>query len=200
MGFYMAKSNKGSTTKLSTIQRVFLYSLIGSLGVAALVAIIMFLFGKFGSVELKTLATTLFVSAYSIISLGSLAVYSRKQYRPVALSGVALSVVAFAMTMFLIWGGEMGLEYWRVATVTGILAFSTAHSSLLLLARSKDTVVNTFVTATIFFVAIVASMMIYSELSGWGSVGETFYRFLGVAVVFDVLGTIVTPILKKVRS
>ena len=88
----------------------------------------------------------------------------------------------------------------KPAIIFIILALSIAHSSLLLLARSDKNLVNTSLTATIVFNIIVALMLIYLILVEFDDVDEFYFRLLGVFAVLDVLGTIVTPLLKKFNS
>ena len=185
------------------IKRVFLVSLIASLSISALIAIFVFLFGNFGETEFKILFTTLTVGGYSLTGLCSSILYDRRKYLPLAFSGIIVSVIGFLITIGTIWEIVDFDDVWKSVIIFAILAVSLAHSSLLLLLKSTKNSVNVCLWATIIFIVIVAIMLIYLVLSEFNlhlyQIDEFFYRLLGVFAVLDVLGTIVTLILKKVN-
>jgi len=184
-----------------SIRRVFLVSLIASLSISALIAIFVFLFGNFGETEFKLLFTTLTVGGYSLTGLCSSVLYDRRKYLPLAFSGIIVSAIGFLITVGAIWEIVDFDDVWKSVIIFIILAVSIAHSSLLLLARSTKNSVNVCLSATIIFIVIVALMLIYLVLNEFPHrTDEFFYRLLGVFAVLDVLGTIVTPILKKFNS
>lgn len=187
-------------TQEFSIRRVFLVSFIASLSISALTAIFVFLLGDFGVTEAKLLFTTLTIGGYSLTGLCSSVLYDRRKYIPVAFSGIIVSVLGFLITVGAIWGAIDLHDTWKSVLIFIILAFSIAHSSLLLLAGSDKNLVSVSLIATIGFIIIVALMLIYLVLVRLHDVGEIYYRLLGVFAVLDVLGTIVTPILKKFNS
>lgn len=183
-------------------KRTFLLTMIVSLSISALIGIIIFLFGDFGETEAKLLMTTLTVGGYSLTGLCCSVLYERRKYNGLAVSGMIISVIAFLYSLLAIWEViELDNAFTGEALMTlAILAFSTAHASLLLLITSGRPVVNVALAATMLFIALVAGMLIGLVLNGFGAVSEFFYRLLGVFAILDVLGTIVTPILHKVYS
>ena len=188
------------STQQFSIRRVFLISLIASLSISALIAIFVFLLGDFGETEIKLLLTTLTIGGYSLTGLCSSVLYDRKKYLPLAFSGIIVSVLGFLVTVGAIWEIVDFDDIWKSVVIFIVLAFSIAHSSLLLLAQSDKNLVNTSLNTTIIFIVIVALMLIYLVLAEFDDVDEFYYRLLGVFAVLDVLGTIVTPILKKFNS
>ena len=124
--------------------------------------------------------------------------YDRREYVPVAFAGIIVSVIGFLLTVGAIWVYESD-EIWKSAAIFSILAFSIAHSSLLLLARTDKKLVGFSLAATIAFIAIVALMLIYLVLAE-ADVDELYFRLLGVFAILDVFGTILTPILRKISS
>lgn len=153
--------------------------------------------GNFRETEFKLLLTTLTVGVYSLTGLCSSVLYGRKKYITFAFLGIIVSVLGFLMTVGTIWKIVDFNGVWKSVEIFIILAFSIAHSSLLLLARSDKNLINSCITATIGFIIAVALILIYLVLAKDEVI---YYRLLGVFAVLDVLGTIVTPILKKLNS
>lgn len=196
----MSGLQQSSTSQQFSIKRAFLVSLIASLSISALIAIFVFLIGDFGETEIKLLLTTLTIGGYSLTGLCSSVLYDRRKYISLAFSGIIVSVLGFLITVGTIWDIVEFDDIWKSVIIFIILAFSIAHSSLLLLARSDKNLANSSLTATIVFIIIVALMLIYLVLVEFDNVDEFYYRLLGVFAVLDILGTIVTPILKKFNS
>ena len=183
-------------------KRTFLLTMIVSLSISALIGIIIFLFGNFGETEGRLLMTTLTVGGYSLTGLCCSVLFERRTYTGLAVAGMALSVLGFLFTLLVIWEAlDMESEYtWKGLFLFLILAFSSAHASLLLLIRSDSGIVKGVLAATIVFIAVVAGMLVWFTFTGFDIEEEFFYRLLGVFAILDVLGTIVTPILHKVYS
>ena len=192
----------------SGIRRFFLTSLIASLSISALVAIFIFLMGNFdGKIEIRILLTTLAIGGYSLSGLCSSALYDKGRFRWFALLGIIIAFAGFLVTVAGIWNATELLHIvgnWKMLIVLFILSFSAAHSSLLLLAKSENTFVNWVLSATIFCIALVAALLINMVIGVFGGnftmAWDLQYRLLGVFAVLDVLGTIITPILRRVRS
>lgn len=185
----------------ATLKRYLIKAIITSLALSALVGIFVILLGTFGEVEARILLTTLAVGTFSITGLANLRnVESDKQnYRSFAWFGIASSMLAMFLSLILIWtfSGDSDYAPWRSTLVFMVLAVSTAHASLLLPLRGRSATVTNAANTTLICIAIVASFLIYLILGSDYDIGEFFYRLLAVAIILDVLGTIVTPILAK---
>ena len=180
-------------------KKTFLISMIISLSISALIGIFVFLFGDFGYIEVRLLLATLTIGGYSLTGLCCSILYEKRKFTPLALSGIIISLIGFLFTVLVIWDAIDFEDFWRVLLIFIILAVSTAHSCLLLLIKSKKSLVNGSLLATIVFIFIVALMLIIIVIDEF-DVGEFYFRLLGVFAILDVLGTIVTPILNKVYS
>lgn len=148
--------------------------------------------GGFGEV----ISTTIVLLGGTLLALLS---YSNKNNIIKSL-GVTASVVAFALWFGVIW--EMlestdGLL--RVVWSLSILAFALAHTTLISIRRSRDTLVRGIFWAVIALIAIVTSMLIWMVFN-IDNVSETFWRVLGFFAVLDVAGSIALPILRRVRG
>lgn len=184
-------------------KKTFLIAMIISLSISALIGIFVFLLGYFGQIELNLLITTLTIGGYSLIGLCCSALYEKRKFTPLALSGMVISMIGFLFTVLVIWETiDLDDDFTsRALIIFIILAASIAHSCLLLLIKPDNSLVNRFLSATIIFTSIVALMLIILLLQNdFRDLSNFYFRFLGVFVILSALGTIVTPILNKVYS
>src|SRR3989338_1505379 len=182
-------------------KKIFLITMIISLSISALIGVFVFLFGNFGETEFRLLMTTLTIVGYSLTGLCCSVLYEKRKFAPLALFGIVISVIGFIYTILLIWEfiDFWDEDSWKALIIFLVLAFSTAHSCLLLLIKSNKSLVNIALSATLIFISIVALMLIIMVLNEF-DLGEFSFRLLGVFAILDVLGTIITPILNKVYS
>ena len=182
-------------------KKIFLITMIISLSISALIGVFVFLFGNFGETEFRLLMTTLTIGGYSLTGLCCSVLYEKRKFAPLALFGIVISVIGFIYKILLIWEfiDFWDEDSWKALIIFLVLAFSTAHSCLLLLIKSNKSLVNIALSATLIFISIVALMLIIMVLNEF-DLGEFSFRLLGVFAILDVLGTIITPILNKVYS
>lgn len=170
-----------------------------SLVVSAAIAIWIFIFGSFGELQMRLLATTIGVSFYSLMMLCSLTLYEKKGYVIFSVAGVLVAVLGFAQLSGLIWGDMSVLsDTWRWQIMFIIMTFSTAHASLLLIAKTVRYITMSIQFATLVCIFVVALMLSNIVLSdSISQIGDSYYRTLGTVAVLDVLGTLLLPILQK---
>src|SRR6187431_2566408 len=117
-------------------RRIFLYALIASVGVSAVIGIGVLLFGDLGSIEVRVLFTTLTVTVTSIFGLACGAYLETGRGRYLPITGIALSIVAALMCFLIIWDvlddNEVFIKSFLTATM---IAAACSHLSLLSLAR-----------------------------------------------------------------
>lgn len=182
------------------LKKTFLISMIVSLSISALIGIFIFLFGDFGETEARMLLTTLTIGGYSLTGLYCSTLYEKKRAISLAFSGMAVSILGFLYTVLVIW--EIIdldiLDNFKPLLMFIILAFSLAHSCLLLLIKSEKPIIKNSLFATVGFIGIVALMLILLVFEAIDDPEEFYFRLLGVFAILDVLGTIVVPILNKV--
>jgi hypothetical protein len=181
-------------------RRLFLYLLIGSVALSALIGIGVTLFGNFGSLEVRVLFTTLTVTVTSIFGLacGAYLETGRGKYLP--LSGIALSIVS-ALMCFLVIGdvlddSEIFIKTFLTAT---ILAAGCSHLSLLSLARLDNRFAWTRTGAAICITLLIAICLYILWFEPVGG-SDLIYRVLGVLGILLASITIVTPILHRLSS
>ena len=179
-------------------KKVFLITMIIFLSISALIGIIIFLAGSFGSIEMKIIGTTLAIGGFSLTALCSAALYDKRRFIAISVLGMATAVIGLLIAVISLWA-ELDIM-WKTAAIAVILSASLAQSSLLLLIRSQRTIVNVSRAVTIMFIITVAVMLISLVLTEL-DIGVTFfYKLLGVFVILDALGTTITPIILKVTS
>lgn len=189
------------------LKKIFLIIIIASLSIGALIGIIIFLFGDFGELEFRLLLSTIALAGFSLTGLSCSILYGKKRFIALAILGIIISIVGLTYTLLMIW---KFMEFWNEDLVNTliifiVLAFSVAHICLLLLIKFEKSLVKYFLSATIFFIILVAYMIINIVLKEFdfstkNDLGELYYRLLGVYVILDVLGTIVTPIISRVYA
>lgn len=177
----------------------FLWAGVGALCLSALIAITIFLFGTFGELEIRLLATTLTIGWYSLVT-SMVFGFSNRNLVVITSAGLFVSVVGVFTTLHLIWADSLNFDNdteIQTAFVLFVLSFSLAHSSFLLKTLSSNVWQNGIIFGTIGFIAVVGVMLISLILSDFNIESELYYRFLAVAAVFDALGTALVPIVKK---
>ncbi|MAF37056.1 hypothetical protein CL622_08135 [archaeon] len=185
-----------------TIKKMFLISLIISLSIGAILGIVIFLIGNFGEIQLNILLTTLTIGGFSLTGLCCATLLEKKRFSAFAIMGMIFSAWGFLFITSLIWNifNFSSLDtIGKLFFISIILAFSSAHASLLLLIKSEKSIVNVFLIATLIFIFLVSLELIILVLSGF-DVDLLWWRVLGIFAILDVLGTIVTPILLKVTD
>jgi hypothetical protein len=181
-------------------KRLFLYLLIGSVGLSALIGIGVTLFGNFGNIEVRILLTTLTVTVTSIFGLacGAFLETGRGKFLPIA--GIAFSIVSALMCFFIIWNAFDDSEIFLKSFLTGlILAASCSHLSLLSLARLDSRFAWTRIAA-IVCVSLLSLIFLYILWFEPEGNSDLIYRVLGVLAILLASITVVTPVLHKLSS
>lgn len=179
-------------------KKIFLIILITSLSISALIGIFIFLMGKFEQTEVKLLLSTLAVGGYSLTSLCCSILYEKRKFIHLAFYGMLISIIGFIYTLSIIWKliNYDSLEL-KILVIFIILSSSIAHACLLLLIKPNKITIKKILFMTIVFIFIVALILIIMILTNFELYEEFSFRLLGVFAILDVLGTIITPILKK---
>jgi hypothetical protein len=180
------------------IRRTAIVAIVVSLVLAAILGIVALLSGEFGETQNKILFTTLTVAAFGTTALCHLAVVARA-VRFVGFAGLAASAGAALCSFVLIWGDWSGYEWqapWvKALSVLAILAISLAQANLLLLLAARpQLLIGVALGVTLVAIAVVAVMYTIPILTDYEIPGmndaDTYWRWLGVAAILDVLGTI----------
>ena len=187
-----------SSSRRRSLARALAVAAVGALCLAALVAIVIFLFGQFGETEARLLGTAVSVAGYSLTGLAATTMLGR---RPTWLAplGLGASGAGFVLMVTLIWTSPNDGLLPRATMSVLVLAVAISHAALLLPRRADLPLPGVVLRATLAASAVLAAMLIALILFAMEP-GEFYFRLLGVAAVLDVLGTLLVPILRKVGS
>ena len=118
------------------IRKAFLYLLIASVAVSAVIGIAVMIIGDFGEFETRILLTTLTITVTSILGLACGACLEAGRLRLIPLAGIGLALISAGFWMVMIWADHVDNDIFArfVISVT-LLAAACSHISLLSLAR-----------------------------------------------------------------
>ncbi|PYS87144.1 MAG: hypothetical protein DMF62_13350 [Acidobacteria bacterium] len=181
-------------------KRIFLYLLIGSVAISAVVAIGVVLFGNFGNFEVRVMMTTLTVTVTSILGLACGAYLESRRGRTVPIAGIALSIAAALMTFLIIWNVYDRSETFIKATgsVT-LLALCCSHLSLLSLARLDKRFAWSQMLAfvAVWLLATILLYLIWFEPAGES---DLIFRMIGILSIVIAAVTVMTPVFHKLSA
>ena len=181
-------------------RRLFLYLLIASVGLSAIVGIGVLLFGNFGELEVRVLFTTLTVTVTSIFGLacGASLESGRGKYLPLA--GIAFSILSAVMCFLIIWDLlDDNWEFIKSFLTATMLAAACSHLSLLSLARLDRRFAWTR-TAAHICVWLLTAILLYILWAEPESSDGLVTRILGVLAILVATITVVTPVLHKLSN
>lgn len=185
------------------LKKTFLYTLIGSIAVSALLGIWAILSGEFGEFQARVLMTTLTVVATSILGLACGAFWESQKseasaIKVIPMAGIILTFMSALLTFSLIWeisSSSNELVYKTIA-ITGLFAFTFAQLSLLTLANLSKRFqwALTAIYLTALTLASIVSVLIVIEPESDGSLVT---RLIGVLAVIDASLTVTIPIFHR---
>lgn len=188
-------------------RRIAVWAIIVSLVITAGIGIFSLVTGSFDETRTKIMLTTLAVAGFSVLSLCHLAAFGR-DIRIVGWLGIGTSAVALATAVTLIWWdwsdtmympSDLYLSITKTFAVATLVAVSFAHANLMLmLANAPVTWVRIALMANLALIAVVPVLVIPAILTDGefppASFQETYWRFFGVILILDALGTIALPV------
>jgi hypothetical protein len=179
------------------LRKTFLYLLIGSVTICALMGIGVILFGTFGEFESRVLATTFTVTVTSILGLACGAYYESKQARALPFAGIGFSVVSAVFVIVIIWmHGDTGDIFARSTVTAAMLATTCSLLSLISLA----TLDRRFAwSRTVVIVAAVILDAILLWILWFEPKGDSdiVTRTIGVLSIIIAALVVVTPVFHK---
>jgi hypothetical protein len=182
------------------LKRLFLYTLIGSVVVSALIGIGVILLGNFGELEVRVLMTTLTVTITSILGLANGAYYESGRGKRLATVGIVVSIIAAVMSLLIVWNVFDDYENYIKASLTAMLfAVSTSHLSLLSLARLDRRFEWSNMAARVVIGALVGLLLFLIWFTPPGD-GEILARVMGVLAILIATLTVMTPVFHKLSS
>ena len=182
------------------LKKFFLYLLIASVAVSALIGIGVILFGDFGEFETKILLTAITITCTSILGLACGAFLETKRGKILPVCGIGLAILSAVLWIYLIWNGAL-LEEFLVKTLmsTTLLAIACSHLSLLSLARlDKKFLWSLYAAhAAVWSLTAILLWLIWTNARDYS---EFVTRAIGVLSIVVASLTIITPIFHKLSN
>jgi peptidoglycan/LPS O-acetylase OafA/YrhL len=180
-------------------KRFLLITMIASLVVCALVGIYIFIFGDWDETEMKVFGTTQIVAWFSLMGFCCSIHQNNPKLRWFSITGVIAAIIAFILSVYALWWelDEEGIQ-WKVTFITVILSFALAHMSLMLLVKPGSALTRYSLMTTLALILTVAALLINAVICEF-DLSENFIKIIGVFAILDVLGTITTPLLNKLK-
>src|SRR5436190_57996 len=175
-------------------KRIFLYLLIGSVAISAVVAIGVLLFGDFGNFEVRVMMTTLTVTVTSILGLACGAYLESRRGRTMPVAGIALSIAAALMTFLIIWNFyDRSETFIKANGAVTLLALCCSHLSLLSLARLDKRFAWSQMLAfvAVWLLATILLYLIWFEPAGES---DLIFRMIGILSIVIAAVTVMTPV------
>jgi hypothetical protein len=182
------------------LRRLFLYLLIASVALSAVIGIGVILLGNFGEIEVRVLMTTLTVTVTSVFGMACGAALESGRGKYVPWTGIAFSLVSALMCFLIIWNvlddSEIFIKSFLTAT---LVAAACSYISLLSLARleARFAWTRSSAAACVSLLSIILLYILWFEPTGESTL---IYRILGVLGILLASITVVTPVLHKLSS
>ena len=184
-------------------KKFFIFCLIGSLIVSALVAVITVLIGEFNEVTGRVFFTLAMVVVHSFISLAFIWDDERQNTfeRLAFFINVlfTLIVLSFLTSIFGIWKILPSDTVARLYQTFFVIGFASLHGDVLSKVFHKERYLDTMIYANYLFIAAVVLMLeviIFTD-NAYYTLGEMYYRVLGAVAIVDGTLSVLTIIFYK---
>ena len=178
------------------IRNLFLKFIIATVGICAIIEIILIAIGNSSDVHLKLWGTVGLIILYSVFINNSIKLYEKNKYIKIAILGIIISIVEFIDTILRIWikrgfFDNTGLE---VSLVIIVVAFY--HIIKLLLIDIKNDVSNYILKITIFITSITYFLAVIKN--SFDITNIIFKRVLWIFAIMCAFGTVSTYLSNKI--
>ena len=164
-----------------------------------ILGIVIIILDMWNDVTAKILLTTVTIFGFSIPTLCCSNLYEKKSNHWFAILGMIICILSGIYVLSLIWeliNPDFGEALKGILTAI-VISTSLGHLSLMMLVSNSDSTVNGVKNATIIVSVLLDCMII---LSLWVEDNMFSWQFYAIVGILVALGTIVTPILNKVRK
>jgi hypothetical protein len=184
-----------STPAGSAVRVWALRTLIVSIVISAIAAVVALLSPEFGEVQEKTLGTAFVFSAASLNTMACATAWdARRRVAYAPAWGIVLSYSVFALLAGSIWLEIDSTSYARTVATLAVMGILAAHASLLrrapLTPRAEATGWAAIASAAILAGFILLQMWLWRDEAP----GDVMLRLWGLAGVITAAATIATPI------
>ncbi len=189
--------------KFSEFKKFFIFNLIGSLVISAIVAVITVLLGNFNEVAFKVLITLTMVVSHSLVSLGFIWDDERQNTfdRLAYFSDVlfVLIVSSFVTSIFGVWSLISSELVWHLYQTFFVIGFASLHGDILSKVLGKETYIDTIVYINYFFMAVLVLLLLPAIFITDSAkiLGEMYFRIMGAVGIIDGTLSVLTIIFYK---
>lgn len=182
------------------LKKIFLYVLIASVALSAVIGIGVILFGSFGELETRVLLTTFTITCTSILGLACGAYFESKHARNLPFAGIFFSIVAAGLCIYMIWFGDGGIEtVWKLTATTAMLAAACGHLSLISLATLDKRFMWSRLTIYVSVAVLVSILLVILWLEPESS-SDLVSRLIGILAIVIAALTVVTPVFHRLST
>jgi hypothetical protein len=182
-----------------TLKRAFLRALVASLCLTAGLAIVTLLFGEFDETAGRIVATTAFMSLYSLMALPGGSLLDRGTHALLGWATLLLCGASFLLALNLVWANwdDIGEADWKLLVTATAIAGACAQASATTWRRradDSDALVRLYWTSLVTGAGLAFLIVnaVWTEPDGDG-----YYRFLGALAVANLLVALVQPIIRR---
>lgn len=181
------------------LRRLFLRTLVASLCVTAGLAIVTLLFAEFDERAGRILATTAFLSFFSLLAMPGGALLDQARHTGLGWATLILAGLGFLAAMVVVWSdwSDDLEDAWKALVVLGAFA-GAASQAATLTSRLRDddrpAVLRLYLASLVLGFGL-ASLIAVAAIEEIEEVG--FYRFLGAWAVANVLVALLQPVLRR---
>ena len=186
------------------VKRYIIMVLVATLCVAAIGGIYAFIFGSFSDIQVRIMITSLSLAVFSLTGLSCAVWIEKKRLLPLAYSGITISGLTWLIILRLTWDMHENSGHWvetlnKLGGMGAVLSLALAYSSLLLTLRKSAGVVEYIINFTLGCLSVVTIMLLGLIWFEW-QVHSQFWRVLGVFAILTVLGTVLTPLVRRLQA
>ncbi|MCC7409820.1 MAG: zinc ribbon domain-containing protein [Phycisphaeraceae bacterium] len=195
-----------------SLKRTFLWCMIGSVTLAAGLAILALMMDTHTWLVGQILTSSFTFSLFSLSAMGAAYVVERKTWRPAMLLAIPCSVLAVGLWFAVIWE-PWGYSYYssssifnsdwqeicvRAGFIASFFAFALPQAGLLSLASFPPGKYVWMQRAAIYTALVMPALLSFAVLVEPND--ELSYRVLGVVGILDALGTLAVPVLYRIHG
>lgn len=176
------------------VKKAFLYSLVVSVTLSAILGMAAIVLGRFGWIEVRIILTTVTIAGASIAGLACGACLEHGSNRLLPVPGIVFASIAALLIIVGLWVEVDSEAYWKTTMCVSVFGVACAHLSLLSMARLAEQFRWAFPAALVIIlgVASLVSAFVIFEVSD-----SMAYRFLGVVAIADGAITVLIPIFHR---
>ena len=181
------------------LRKFFLYLLIASVSISAVLGIAVIIFGNFGDFEGKIIGTTFTITCTSLLGLACGANIEAIRGKLLPYSGILFAVISAVIWIFVLWAGNInGSFFVRLGFSTTLLAVAFSHLSLITMAKLDKRFRWSGILILILVTGLVSILLgiIWAD----GTDSEIVGRVVGVLSIGVASLTVMIPIFHRLSD